>query len=106
MKITYDGQIVLVTGATRGIGKQIAEDFAGLGAGLILTGTNPDQINKLNDAYADKRKYYCVDFSDKESTLSFIEELKRYDKIDVCIMQALTALIISMRRSLKIGMRS
>ena len=88
MKIEYDGQIVLITGATRGIGKQIAEDIAGLGAGLILTGTDPDQINALNNTYAEKRKYYCVDFSDEDSTRSFIEELKKYEKIDVCINNA------------------
>jgi len=88
VKIKYDGQIVLITGATRGIGKRIAEDIAGLGASLILTGTNPDQVKTLNNTYADKRKYYCVDFSDEDSTGSFIEELKNYEKIDVCINNA------------------
>lgn len=88
MKIEYDGQIVLITGATRGIGKQIADDCAGLGASLILTGTDSEQIKKLNNTYANKRKYYCVNFSDNESTGSFIEELKNYKKIDVCINNA------------------
>jgi len=88
MKIEYEGQIVLITGATRGIGKQIADDFAGLGASLILTGTDSAQIKKLNSAYANKRKYHCVDFLNEDSTGLFIEELKTYEKIDVCINNA------------------
>jgi NAD(P)-dependent dehydrogenase (short-subunit alcohol dehydrogenase family) len=42
MKIDFQGRTVLVTGATRGMGKQFADDFAKLGADLILTGTNKD----------------------------------------------------------------
>ena len=39
MKIDFTGQVVMVTGATRGIGKQIADSFSLCGADLILTGT-------------------------------------------------------------------
>ncbi|KHE94093.1 MAG: SDR family oxidoreductase [Candidatus Scalindua rubra] len=92
MKIDYSNQVVLVTGATRGIGKQIADDFAGLGAKLILTGTNKDQVKILNETSEKtekgKRKFYCVDFTNAESTEGFIEELKRYEKIDVCVNNA------------------
>ena len=42
MKIDFSGQVALVTGGTRGIGKQIADDLYDLGANLILTGTNSD----------------------------------------------------------------
>lgn len=92
MKIDYSNQVVLVTGATRGIGKQIADDFAGLGAKLILTGTNKDQIKMLNETSEKtekgKREFYCVDFTNAESTERFIEELKGYEKIDVCVNNA------------------
>ena len=92
MKIDFKDQIVLVTGATRGIGKQIADDLAGLGAKLILTGTNKDQIESLNGSLPEREKgrkeYYCVDFADNESMNRFVGELGKYDKIDVCVNNA------------------
>lgn len=92
MKIDFQGQTVLITGATRGMGKQFADDFAKLGANLILTGTDKDQIETLNkEVRRDKqasRKYYAVDFANAESTKAFIEAIEAYEKIDVCINNA------------------
>ena len=92
MKIDFQGQTVLVTGATRGMGKQFADDFASLGANLILTGTDKDKIETLNQQVKhDKqssRKYYAVDFTNAASTKVFIEAIEAYKKIDVCINNA------------------
>ena len=48
MKFNFSNKTVLITGSTRGIGKKIAEDLLELGANLILTGTHPEEIEKLN----------------------------------------------------------
>ena len=92
MEIDFSNQNALVTGATRGIGKQIAEDLVRLGANLILTGTKKDQIEMLNEESKEddngKRKYYCVDFTNAESVETFMKELENYDKIDICINNA------------------
>lgn len=91
MKISFTNKVVLVTGATRGIGKQIAEDFAQLGAKLILTGTRRDQIDRLNreaKRKSQRRTYYCVDFVDLSSLDRFLEDLKRYGRIDICVNNA------------------
>ena len=94
MKIDFSDQVVLITGATRGIGEQLADDFARLGATLILTGTNKDQIKELNENIENnsdvrkRRVYYCVDFTDADSTERFIETLKMLERIDVCVNNA------------------
>ena len=92
MKIDFEGQVILITGATRGIGRQIADDFAELGAELILTGTNEDEINALNRSIEElenpKKKYYCADFLDANSAEKFLDELRDYSRIDVCVNNA------------------
>ena len=89
MKIHFENKVVLITGATRGIGKQLARDFEKLGASLILTGTNPEQISELNkNLMKNARRYYCVDFSNEDSLLEFARELRGYPRIDVCINNA------------------
>jgi len=92
MKIDFEGQVVLVTGATRGIGRQTADDFAELGAELILTGTIEDEINALNRSIEElenpPKKYYCVNFLDANSTEKFLGELRDYTRIDVCVNNA------------------
>lgn len=93
MEIEFHNKTVLITGATRGIGKQLADDFQRLGANLILTGTRQDQINKLNEDLGkednkQKIKYYYADFSNEGSLFDFTQELRKYEKIDICINNA------------------
>lgn len=92
MKIDFKGQTVLITGATRGIGKQIADDFERLGANLILTGTNKKQVDTLNKIAGKKRKplkrYFAADFTERESVRSFLDKIGTYENIDVCINNA------------------
>jgi 3-oxoacyl-[acyl-carrier protein] reductase len=91
MRIDFTGKTIIVTGATRGIGKQIAEDLSMLGAELILTGTHPEQIEALNeDAKQNNllKKYYTVDLLNKESLNHFISQLDSYPKIDALVNNA------------------
>ncbi len=43
---SFKNQVVLITGGTRGIGKEVARAFAQAGAQVILTGRNPDQAQQ------------------------------------------------------------
>ena len=92
MNIDFHGQTVLITGATRGMGKQFADDFSRLGANLILTGVDEHNIANLNNDSERKgeenKKYYAVDFSSVEGTKKFMEVIASYKKIDVCINNA------------------
>ncbi len=88
MKIDFSDKTVLVTGATRGIGRQIAEDLLEMGARLILTGTKQQEIDSLNARSDDRQRYIRADFSQRDSLEAFLEELARYDRIDVCVNNA------------------
>jgi 3-oxoacyl-[acyl-carrier protein] reductase len=83
--IDFQGQTILITGATRGIGKQIADDLSDFGANLILTGTRQEEIDFLNaDANLNnkKRQYYCLNILSKESLDQFIEQISKFERID------------------------
>jgi 3-oxoacyl-[acyl-carrier protein] reductase len=90
-KLNFEDKTILVTGATRGIGKQLADDFHSLGGNVIVTGTHPEQIaefNKQSLLAKDRKRYFCVDFTLPESVNQFLGELDNFSKIDVLINNA------------------
>jgi 3-oxoacyl-[acyl-carrier protein] reductase len=91
MNLDFTGQTIIVTGATRGIGKQIAEDLHSMGAELILTGTDPVEIKDLNKIVKLNHKnirYFCVNFLIKESIDYFKLQLTNYKQIHALVNNA------------------
>lgn len=91
MKLDFTNKTIIVTGATRGIGKQIADDLHQLGANLILTGTNLNEINELNKlakSQGQNKKYFAVDLIQIEQVNMFISELLKYPRIDCLVNNA------------------
>lgn len=91
MKIDFSGQIALVTGATRGLGRQIADDLSRLGAELVLTGTNPEEVGLLSSAdrrRKPRRHWQALDFTKADSVDEFLDKLENYGRIDVCVNNA------------------
>ena len=89
MKISYLNQRILITGSTRGIGKSLSELFLQSGADVILTGTNNDEVNELNENNDNPNKRYLqLDFNSEPSIETFLDKIGNIGKIDVLINNA------------------
>ncbi len=89
MNFKFENQTIIITGATRGIGKQIAEDLHELQGNLILTGTDKNQIDKLNQInHSPRITYKHLDFLDSVSTNKFLNYIAKLKKIDILINNA------------------
>jgi 3-oxoacyl-[acyl-carrier protein] reductase len=81
MKISYKGYNVVVTGASRGIGKSIADAYFKLGANVIGTSATKEI----------SRKNYRIiksNFLNQNDLNYFIQELKKIKSVDILINNA------------------
>ncbi|GGA68516.1 short-chain dehydrogenase [Neiella marina] len=79
-------QVVLITGATSGIGYQLAKDYLDAGDTVIAVGRNKDQLIDLQQSGADT---VCCDLADGNAWQTSVWQLEeRYHNIDVVILNA------------------
>ncbi len=86
------GRTALVTGATQGIGRSIAELLQKAGADLILTGTKTSEVKALNGENSklgiSNIQYIQLDLAIDTSITKFLEELEGHSRIDICVNNA------------------
>ncbi|MDH7447308.1 SDR family NAD(P)-dependent oxidoreductase [Aquimarina sp. 2201CG14-23] len=81
----------LITGATSGIGKSTAYEFAKLGINLILCGRRQERLESLKSELENTVKVHTLSFDvrDKENVFKNINNLpKEFDTIDILINNA------------------
>lgn len=93
MGVDLKGKVVLITGASAGIGEACARIFAEAGSRLILTARREDKLNTLANALRNQFNSEVLvqglDVRDDGSTISFIKNLPApYDSIDILINNA------------------
>ena len=76
---------ILITGATSGIGEQLARDYAAAGHQVIACGRNKTALQRLREAYPHNISAQLLDITDAETTLT---ALRDYRQLDVVILSA------------------
>ena len=91
MKPTIAGRNVLLTGATGGIGEELAHHLARLGCNLFLTSTSPKSLEYLSQTLRSTSSEISVDFEtaalekpkDRVSLVKRVREA--FEKIDILV---------------------
>ncbi|RXJ74902.1 3-oxoacyl-ACP reductase [Veronia nyctiphanis] len=87
--MNLDGKIALVTGASRGIGRAIAELFVERGATVIGTATSEGGAAAISDYLGDNGKGFALNVTSPESIESVLKSIKEeFGDIDVLVNNA------------------
>ena len=83
-----DGQTVVITGATSGLGLAAAKSMAELGADLILVGRNPEKLARVSSLFDDGVTTARADLSIMTEVRALADQLTEQDRIDVLVNNA------------------
>ena len=84
--VSIKDKLIIIIGATSGIGKKALEDIIYLGANVIIAARNIEKANEikkpLEEEYKTKIDVYELDLANLESVKKFVTKIKR-NKLDV-----------------------
>ncbi|WP_340608712.1 3-oxoacyl-ACP reductase FabG [Xenorhabdus bharatensis] len=85
----FDGKIALVTGASRGIGRAIAELLAERGARVIGTATSENGAEAISAYLGDKGKGFVLNVTDSASIEQALSNIRaEFGEIDILVNNA------------------
>ena len=84
MTSKLDGQVALVTGAGRGIGRACAEGLADAGAAVIAVARSADDLDELAAHSTGRIETWTADVTSEE----LVERIEALDKLDILVNNA------------------
>lgn len=91
MHVSLTGKVVLVTGASRGIGRAIAAQASDAGAQVMLTSRKADQLQAAADSMPGETAVFAANAGDVAAGRACVEAtLERFGRVDVIVNNAAT----------------
>ena len=91
--ISLKGKVVMVTGSTDGLGREVAIRSAALGANVIVHGRNQERgkavVGEITKAGKGGARFYAADLSSLAEVRTLAQAINRdYDRLDVLVNNA------------------
>jgi NAD(P)-dependent dehydrogenase (short-subunit alcohol dehydrogenase family) len=85
------GRVVIVTGASRGVGRGIAHHLAGLGAHVVGTGRKQEALDALSAELGDEHLVASVNVADRDGMVALVADaVARFGRVDGLVANAQT----------------
>src|SRR5215475_14328978 len=89
MDLQLAGKVGIVTGASRGIGRAIAQTLSGEGMRLILVARSRDQLEELSASLLTDSLVQAVDLRAPEAPAAVVSAtMERYGQLDLLVNNA------------------
>ena len=89
MKIDLGGRVALVTGSTRGIGREIAGVLAECGARVAVTGRDQGKADEVARALGGDARGFACDVGDPVRVTALIDDVERgFGALDILVNNA------------------
>jgi 3-oxoacyl-[acyl-carrier protein] reductase len=89
MQIELGGRVALVTGSTRGIGREIAATLAGCGARVAVVGRDAVRAEEAAKTIGGAARGYAADVADTAQVTSLVESVERdFGSLDILVNNA------------------